>query len=312
MPPEKAAGHKQLTTEVDGHTIKLTNLDKQLYPVAGFTKAQVIDYYVQVAPVLLPHLRDRPLTRKRWPDGTGSAFFFEKNAPRGTPQWVRTVTLPTPGSSTGREEADFVVADDVATVVWLANLAALELHIPQWRIEGSSEGKDPQADLIVFDLDPGPPATIVDCCDVALAVRELLAHYGLDCWAKTSGNKGLHLYVPIVPTSSERTSAFARSLAEQLAEALPENVTATMTRALRPGKVFIDWSQNNSAKTTLAPYSLRGAEQPRVSTPIDWDEVAAATDPGELVFLPPDLLARIEQYGDVLGSLFENPKPLPS
>jgi bifunctional non-homologous end joining protein LigD len=312
MPTKKAAGPKQLTTEVDGRTIKLTNLGKQLYPQTGFTKAEVIDYYVQVAPLLLPHLSDRPLTRKRWPDGTGSAFFFEKNAPRGTPEWVHTVTLPTPGSSTGRDEADFVVADDIATVVWLANLAALELHVPQWRIGNSSDGRDPRADLIVFDLDPGPPATVVDCCDVALAVRELLGHHGLECWAKTSGNKGLHLYVPVVPASSRQTSAFAKKIAEQLAEALPENVTATMTRALRPGKVLIDWSQNNSAKTTLAPYSLRGADEPRVSTPIDWDEVAAATDPAELVFLPADVLGRIEQYGDVLEALYESPKPLPS
>ena len=174
---------------------------------------------------------------------------------------MRTVTLPTPGSSTGRDEADFVVADDIQTVVWLANLAALELHVPQWRIGLSDNGKDPQADLIVFDLDPGPGATIVECCDVALALRELLSHYGLEGWPKTSGNKGMHLYVPIEPASSRKTSAFAKQLAEQLAEALPENVTANMTKALRPGKVFIDWSQNASAKTTLAPYSLRGVRR---------------------------------------------------
>ena len=165
-------------------------------------------------------------------------------------------------------------------MVWLANLAALELHVPQWRIGLSDEGKDPQADLIVFDLDPGPGASIVECCDVALALRQLLGHYGMEGWPKTSGNKGMHLYVPIEPASSRQTSAFAKQLAEQLAEALPENVTANMTKALRPGKVFIDWSQNASAKTTLAPYSLRGAEEPRVSTPIDWDEVASATDAG--------------------------------
>lgn len=312
MPAKKAAAPKQLTTEVEGQTLKLTNLGKVLYPEVGVTKAEVIDYYVQAAPLLLPHLTDRPLTRKRWPDGTGAAYFFEKNAPRGTPDWVRTVTLPTPGSSTGRDEADFVVADDTATIVWLANLAALELHVPQWRIRDSSAGQEPLADLIVFDLDPGEPATIVDCCDVALALRELLSHYGLDCWAKTSGNKGLHLYVPIEPASSRATSGFAKQVAEQLAEALPENVTATMTRALRPGKVFIDWSQNNSAKTTLAPYSLRGTDQPRVSTPIDWDEVAAATDPAELVFLPADVLARVAEHGDVLRGLYENPLPLPS
>src|SRR5687768_12943294 len=169
-----AAAPKQLTTEVDGQAMKLTNLDKVLYPQTGFTKAEVIDYYLQAAPVLLPHLRDHALTRKRWPDGTGAAYFFEKNAPRGTPDWVRTVTLPTPGSSTGRDEADFVVADDIATIVWLANLAALELHVPQWRIGDSAHGKTPTADLIVFDLDPGPGATIIDCCDVAQTVRDLL------------------------------------------------------------------------------------------------------------------------------------------
>ena len=307
-----AGAQTQLTTEVDGQTMKLTNLGKVLYPQTGFTKAEVIDYYHQVAPLLLPHLSDRPLTRKRWPDGTDAAYFFEKNAPRGTPDWVRVVTLPTPGSSTGRDQADFVVADDVQTVVWLANLAALELHVPQWRIGLSDGGKDPQADLIVFDLDPGPGATIVECCDVALALRELLSHFGLEGWPKTSGNKGMHLYVPIEPASSRKTSAFAKQLAEQLAEALPENVTANMTKALRPGKVFIDWSQNASAKTTLAPYSLRGSDEPRVSTPIDWDEVASATTPADLRFLPHEVLARIEEYGDVLEGLYDDPQPLPS
>ncbi|WP_328991771.1 non-homologous end-joining DNA ligase [Kribbella sp. NBC_01245] len=302
---------QQLTTEVDGQLLKLTNLGKVIYPETGFTKAEVIDYYLQAAPVLLPHLRDRPLTRKRWPDGTGAAYFFEKNAPRGTPNWVRTVTLPTPGSSTGRDEADFVVADDIATIVWLANLAALELHVPQWRIGDSADGKSPTADLIVFDLDPGPGATIIDCCDVAQTVRDLLDHFGLECWAKTSGNKGMHLYVPIKPASSRKTSEFAKLIADQLAEAIPETVTSTMTKALRPGKVFIDWSQNHSAKTTLAPYSLRGSDEPRVSTPLDWDEVAQASDPGDLVFLPGDVLARIEQHGDVLEGLYDDPRPLP-
>jgi bifunctional non-homologous end joining protein LigD len=302
----------QLTTEVDGQTMKLTNLGKVLYPRSGFTKAEVIDYYLNVAELLLPHLTDRPLTRKRWPDGTGAPYFFEKNAPRGIPAWVRTETLPTPGSSTGRDEADFVVADDRQTIVWLANLAALELHVPQWRIKGSKGGREPKADLIVFDLDPGAPATVVDCCDVALALRELLKHFGLTAWAKTSGNKGLHLYVPVEAASSRRTSEFAKMLAEQLAAALPEQVTATMTKAIRPGKVFIDWSQNHSAKTTLAPYSLRGADEPRVSTPLDWDEVASATDPRELVFLPADVLARIEEYGDPLATLYDEPHPLPS
>lgn len=302
---------KQVTTEVDGQTLKLTNLDKVLYPATGTTKAEVIDYYLQAADLLLPHLRDRPLTRKRWPDGTSAAYFFEKNAPRGTPEWVRTETLPTPGSSTGRDEADFVVADDTVTVVWLANLAALELHVPQWRIGNSAKGRQPKADLIVFDLDPGPPATIVECCDVALALRELLKHHGLTAWVKTSGNKGLHLYVPVESTPSRRTSEYAKQLAEQLAEALPDNVTATMTKALRPGKVFIDWSQNHSAKTTLAPYSLRGSAEPRVSTPIDWEEVAAATDPEELVFTPAEVLARVEEYGDVLAGLYQDPHPLP-
>jgi bifunctional non-homologous end joining protein LigD len=303
---------KQVTTEVGGQTLKLTNLDKVIYPQTQTTKAEVIDYYLQAAPLLLPHLTDRPLTRKRWPDGTGAAYFFEKNAPRGTPSWVRTATLPTPGSSTGRDEMDFVVTDDVQTVVWLANLAALELHVPQWRIKGSKNGTEPKADLIVFDLDPGAPATIVDCCDVALALRELLRHHGMDAWAKTSGNKGMHMYVPIEPTSSRRTSEFAKGLAEQLAEAVPDQITATMTKALRPGKVFIDWSQNHSAKTTLAPYSLRGSAEPRVSTPLDWDEVASAEAPEDLVFTPADLLARVEEYGDVLADLYDDPQPLPS
>ena len=225
---------------------------------------------------------------------------------------MRTVTLPTPGSSTGRDEADFVVADDIQTVVWLANLAALELHVPQWRIGLSDTGKDPQADLIVFDLDPGPEPP-------SWSAATSHSRCG-SCWATTGWRAGRRRPATRACTctcrSSRRrpgkTSAFAKQLAEQLAEALPENVTANMTKALRPGKVFIDWSQNASAKTTLAPYSLRGAEEPRVSTPIDWDEVASATTPEELRFLPHEVLARIEEYGDVLEGMYDDPKPLPS
>ena len=215
-----AVAGEKVTVEVDGQTLQLSNLDKVLYPETGFTKGEVIDYYRQVADVLLPHLADRLLTRKRWPDGTGKDPFFEKNAPRGTPSWVRTVEMPEHGD----DGVDYVVCDDLPTLVWLANLAALELHVPQWRIP--DDDAPPQADLLVFDLDPGPPADIIDCCNVALAVRQLLEADGLTAFAKTSGNKGAQLYVPVEPTGPEQTSAYAKRMAQQLEEALPDLVVS--------------------------------------------------------------------------------------
>lgn len=266
--------------EVDGRTLRLTNLDKVIYPTSAagtpVTKAEVIDYYRQVAPAILPLVARRPLTRKRWPDGTANQPFFEKNAPRGTPDWVTTVTLPTPGSPTNRESADFIVCNDPATLVWLANLAALELHVPQWRLRADNTlPKDARADLVVFDLDPGPQTSVVECAGLALRIHDLVTDLGMECYAATSGSKGMHLYLPVNPTSTERTTTFARTVATHLAQDDPAGVTASMAKPDRVGRVFVDHSQNAAAKTTLSPWSLRGTAAPNVSMPLTWDEVAA-------------------------------------
>jgi bifunctional non-homologous end joining protein LigD len=287
----------KVTVEIDAHTLALSNLSKVLYPETGFTKGEVIDYYAGVADILLTHLADRPLTRKRWPNGTGAQAFFEKNSPRGTPDFVRTVFL----AEHGDEGVEYVVADSLATLVWLANLAALELHVPQWKVD--ADGHPLTADLLVFDLDPGPPADIIDCCNVALALQAVLRRDGLEAFPKTSGNKGAQLYVPVHPTSATDTSAYAKSLAEQLEKALPDLVVASMDKRLRRSKVFIDWSQNNAAKTTIAPYSLRGIARPTVSTPLTWDEVADARAAEELVFLAADLPERLAAHGDLLAEM---------
>lgn len=299
---------KRTTVEVGGRQLSLSNLDKNLYP--EFTKSEVIDYYVRVAPVMLPHLKDRAATRIRWPDGVDGGKFFEKNAPSHTPDWVRTATIPTPGSSTGRDTLDFVVVDDLPTLVWCANLAALELHVPQWKV--GPRGKVHSPDLVVFDLDPGPPATIVEACEVAGLLRDVLAEDGLDSHPKTSGKKGLHLYVPVKePTEAERTSEYAKAAAQRLAEEHPRLVVAKMEKRLRKGKIFVDWSQNNPAKTTVAPYSLRAASRPSVSTPITWDELESCEDAADLVFGPDDVLSRLEKHGDLLEPLLKDHRPLP-
>jgi bifunctional non-homologous end joining protein LigD len=289
----------KVRVQVDGRDLTLTNLDKVLYPRAGFTKGEVIDYYSRVADALLPHLRGRPLTRKRWPDGVDGPFFFEKNVPRGTPDWVRTVRLPVPGSTKDRETVDFVLVDDLATLVWTANLAALELHTPQWQVGPRGAVKDP--DLLVIDLDPGPPAGLAECMQAACRIRDRLAEDGLTAYPKTSGNKGMQLSVPISGTqSSAVVSDYAHRIAKELEGEHPDEVLSRMTKALRPGKVFLDWSQNNAAKTTVAPYSLRGREEPTVSTPLTWDEVEAGKP---LRFLPAEALDRIAEHGDLLAPL---------
>jgi bifunctional non-homologous end joining protein LigD len=300
-----ASGGTKVTVDVGGHTLSLSNLDKVLYPEAGFTKGEVIDYYVAVADALLPHLADRPLTRKRWPNGTSALSFFEKNTPRGTPGFVRTAFLPEHGD----DGVEYVVADSLATLVWLANLAALELHVPQWQVGPDDVPRDP--DLIVFDLDPGPPADIIDCSNVALALRELLQADGLTAFPKTSGNKGAQLYVPIEPAPSTRTSSYAKALAEQLEKALPDLVLSSMDKRARKNKVFIDWSQNNAAKTTVAPYSLRGVARPTASTPLTWDEVADASEAPDLTFTASEVVERVEKLGDLFADLAASAAPLP-
>jgi bifunctional non-homologous end joining protein LigD len=295
----------KVTVEIEGRKLALSNLDKVLYPVAGFTKGEVIDYYVKVGDAILPHLADRLLTRKRWPDGTAHQPFFEKNTPRGTPDWVRTVFM----EQHGDDGVEYVVAEDLATLVWLANLAALELHVPQWKV--GPRGGPQDADLVVFDLDPGAPADIIDCCNVALTLKQLLEADGLTAYAKTSGNKGAQLYVPIEPATSHRTSTYAKKLADQLAAAIPDDVVSSMEKRVRTGKVFIDWSQNNAAKTTIAPYSMRGVDRPTVSTPLTWDEVADAKDAADLRFETAEVVRRLDELGDLLADMPDRAAPLP-
>jgi bifunctional non-homologous end joining protein LigD len=295
--------------EVDGRELTLSNLDKVLYPEAGFTKAQVIDYYTRVAPVLLPHLAGRPLTFKRYPNGVDDKFFYEKNAPSHRPSWVRTVRLPSPGSTKNRDNITYAVIDTLPALVWAANLATLELHTPMWTVGRRGDAHPP--DLLVADLDPGPPATIVECCEVACRARELLADDGYETYAKTSGFKGLQLYAAVHgQPSGDDTRAYARGVAERLEREQPERVVSRMTKALRPGKVLYDWSQNNPAKTTVSVYSLRARPQPTVSTPVTWDEVdacIAAGDPRLLVFTADDVLRRVEEHGDLFAPLLGSP-----
>jgi bifunctional non-homologous end joining protein LigD len=288
----------RVRVHIGGRELELSNLDKVLYPRSGFTKGEVIDYYVRIADVLLPHLADRPLTRIRYPNGVDAASFFEKNKPGGTPSWVRTQRLPVPGSSTGRETLDFIVVDDVATLAWLANLAALELHTPQWRLD---HGRPANPDLLVIDLDPGPPAGLDECCLVAVAVRHRLEVDGVRCLAKTSGKKGMQLLARLDGSrSSDEVSDYARRVAEDLEQALPDLVTARMTKSLRPGKIFLDWSQNAAAKTTVSAYSLRAADVPTVSAPLTWAEV----ERGSIRPVTPDqMLSRLARHGDLLAPL---------
>jgi bifunctional non-homologous end joining protein LigD len=290
-----------VTVDVDGRQLSLSNLTKVLYPDAGFSKGEIIDYYSRIAACLLPHLADRPLTVKRYPNGVDEQFFFEKNAPRGTPSWVRTVTLPAPGSTKGRETIDYVVVEDLPTVVWLANLAALELHVPQWRVPRRT--RKPRTDLMVFDLDPGPPATIAECCEVAVELRAILEDDGLHPVAKTSGSKGMQVSAPIEVADPELPSKYAHAVARRLERELSALVVSRMSKSLRPGKVFVDWSQNNPAKTTVAPYSLRAKPAPTASTPLTWAEVEAG---GQLSFTAEEVLDRVEEHGDLFAPVLDD------
>jgi bifunctional non-homologous end joining protein LigD len=289
---------EKVPVEVEGRKLTLTNLGKVLYPETGFTKAQVIDYYLRIAPVLLPHLAGRPLTLKRYPDGVDGQYFYAKHAPEHRPGWVPTARVPSPGSRSRGATVLYLVGGDLATLIWTANLAGLELHTPMWRLPYAS-----QPDLLVFDLDPGPPATIVECCAVAQLLRPLLADRGIEPLAKTSGGKGLQLIAAISGLTSEEASGLALDLAERVERAQPDLAVSRMTKTLRPGKVLIDWSQNNAAKTTVAAYSLRAMARPTVSTPVTWDEVSGCTQPGDLVFTSDDVLERVARHGDLLAPL---------
>jgi len=287
---------RKVQVEVDGRKLTLSNLDKVLYPEAGFTKAQVIDYYLHVAPVLLPHIASRAVTIKRYPEGVDGDFFFQKNAPAHRPDWVPTATIASPGSTKSRETIEYILGGELPTLIWAANLAALELHTPMWRYPDIG-----QPDLLVFDLDPGPPANVVECCEVARLLRPLLTEQGFSPVAKTSGGKGLQLYASVADMTSQQTSDLAKGLAERLEQERPDLIVAKMTKALREGKVLIDWSQNNAAKTTVAPYSLRARPKPTVSTPVTWDEVDACERATDLVFTADDVVERIADQGDLFA-----------
>ena len=303
MPKKEQFDKEEQYVDVEGRTLKIGNLGKVLYPRTGTTKGEVLSYYAQVAPVLLPHLKDRAVTRIRWPHGVDDMSFFEKNVPAGTPSWVHTVKVPTTGSRTASKEEGtlvFPIVDDLATLTWLVNLAALELHVHQWTV--GRNGRPRGADRLVIDLDPGEPAGLHECCQVALLVSDALEERDLVAKPVTSGSKGLHLYADLPQRlPSEESTALAKEVAEELEKAHPKLVTATMTKARRSGKVFLDWSQNSGSKTTISPYSLRGRERPYVATPLGWDEVeAGAEDPDALEqFRFDQVLQRVEDYGDL-------------
>ena len=293
--------------EVEGRKLKLTNLDKVLYPAADFTKGQVVDFYVRIAPVLVPHLAGRSLTMKRYPEGVDEVYFFEKNAPMHRPDWVKTAPI---WSESNHRTIHFILANDLPTLVWIANLASIELH-PSFSL--ASDIRTPTA--IVFDLDPGPPANIVQCGQVGLWVRKIFDHFGLQSFPKTSGSKGLQIYIPLhTRISYEQTKSFAHAVARLLEQEHPELVVSDMKKAVRTNKVFVDWSQNDEHKTTISIYSLRAREQPTVSTPVAWGEVEQALkkkDAGRLVFEAKDVLARVEKMGDLFEPVLKLKQKLP-
>ncbi|MGB5760385.1 MAG: non-homologous end-joining DNA ligase [Acidimicrobiales bacterium] len=281
---------ERVEVSVGERTLSLSNLDKVLYPEVGFTKAQIIDYYARIAPVMLPHIAGRCITLRRWPNGVDRESFFEKRCPGHRPDWV--VTALGPGD--GDEGIDYCRVDEPASLVWTANLAALELHSPMARCDDLDSPT-----MVVFDLDPGEPAGITECCRVALALRELLAALDLVSVVKTSGSKGMQLYVPLnTPHTHRHASSFALAAGQMVARDQPDEVLVEMKKSLRTGKVFIDWSQNSRHKTTIAPYSLRARSRPTVSTPLSWDEVSDGADGGELVFEAEAVLARVAEGGD--------------
>jgi bifunctional non-homologous end joining protein LigD len=296
---------KGTDVEIDGRRLRLTNLDKVLYPETGFTKGQVVDYYARIGAVMVPHLADRPVTLVRWPDGVASQSFFEKRCPSHAPKWMRSASVS--------DDLVQCVLDDLPSLVWAANMAALELHTPQARVSSAD-----RPDSMVFDLDPGPGASVLDCCRVGLDLHGLLAELGLESVAKTSGSKGLHLAVPLhTKVTDDDTKTFALALGQVLAQREPRRVTVNMKKEERPEKVFVDWSQNDSHKTTVCAYSLRGKARPTVSAPVTWDEVSDALDTGDpdteaLTFEPGDVLERIEELGDLYADNLELEQDLPA
>ena len=293
----------EVHVEVDGRTLKLSNLDKVLYPQTGTTKGEVLNYYAQVAPVLLPHVADRAVTRIRWPNGTAKPSFFEKNAPAGAPSWLRIAKVPTTGSrgsSRNGDELHFPVIDGLASLTYLVNLASLELHVHQWKVGKNGRPKNP--DRLVIDLDPGDGAGLGECAQVALLVRDRLAQENLDCLPVTSGSKGLHLYADLPGRkNADEVRDWVHAIAEELEKEHPKLMLSQMTKARRSGKVFFDWSQNTGAKTTISPYSMRGRDRPMVAAPRTWAEIeAGADDPLELDHLRfEEVLERVQEQGDL-------------
>jgi bifunctional non-homologous end joining protein LigD len=306
-----AAG--DIITRVGDRTLTLTNLDKVLFPSVGFTKAEVIDYYLRIAPVMLPHIRDRVMTRLRFPDGVGPDrfSFYEKNAPMGTPGWVRRVKV-----NTSDGIIDYVVADDEAAIVWLANLAALEMHVPQWTVSSATpidgiiilpehepRPGEPLANRVVVDLDPGAGMTIVDSARAALIVAARLAEDGMIPIAQTSGSKGIQVYAAIAPTRSKNAWNYVKQLNASLHKAQPDFFVAAMSVEQRAGRIYVDYNQNLAARNTIAPYSMRGRERPAVATPVSWDEVGGVSGPDDLRFSPEEVLARVAERGDLAADL---------
>jgi bifunctional non-homologous end joining protein LigD len=297
-----------MEVDIDGRVLSLSNLDKVLFPQVGFTKGQLIDYYTRVAPAVLPHLQGRPLTLKRYPDGVEGQFFYEKQSPSHRPDWVRTEAI---WSRHNSRTIDFTIADDLPTLVWLAQLGDLELHTS---LALAADVASPT--ILAFDLDPGPPATIVECARVALDLREAFGHLGMEAFPKTSGSKGMQVYVPLNAegVTYAQTKPFAQGLARLLERRRPELVVSDMRKSLRAGKVLVDWSQNDEHKTTVSVYSVRAREKPTVSTPLRWEEVEAALeseDPEDLVFTTDAVLDRVAEYGDLFAPVTSLVQPLP-
>lgn len=294
--------------EIGGRQVKLSNLDKVLYPQTGFTKGDVIDYYARIAPALLPHVRGRPLTLKRYPNGVDGEFFYEKMCPSHRPDWVATTKVVSTGGK--RPFVQYCVIEEVATLVWIANLASLELHT---LLSTQDDVLCPH--MMVFDLDPGPDQTIIDCIRVGKHFREMLKSLNLECFPKTSGGKGLHLYVPLnTKVTFDETKHMARAMAQLLEKDDPKRVTSNMRKDERHGRIFVDWSQNDDHKTTVSVYSLRARAIPSVSTPVTWDELETAAkknDPDRLVFTTKDVLKRVEKHGDLFAPVLTTKQQLP-
>jgi bifunctional non-homologous end joining protein LigD len=295
------------TLKVGSRTLEVSNLNKVLYPAVGFTKGQVIDYYARIAPVLLPHLKDRPLTMKRYPNGVDREFFYEKRCPSHRPSWVRTAHIWSEGND---DYVDYCLINDLPSLVWAANLADIELHTSLAKAQNRQ-----RPTMLVFDLDPGPPATIVECARVAFWLKEVLDAFKLQVFAKTSGSKGLQLYIPLnTPVTYDQTKPFALALAQRMEREHPRDVVSKMQKNLRTGKVFIDWSQNDDHKTTICVYSLRAKDHPTVSTPVTWEEVDAVREkkkPELLVFTSDDAIERAEKHGDLFEPVLKLKQKLP-